>query len=78
MDIVGIISDALQLVILFTTCHNHQYGRWVEGPSMERDLAFVVLVFKILMGHSITKGRERPPSASILEGTFVEEDGAKQ
>jgi hypothetical protein len=45
---------------------------------MERDLAFVVLVFKILMGRSITKGRERPPSASILERTFVKEDGAKR
>jgi len=47
--------------------------------SMKRDLAFVALVFEILMGRSITKGRERPPSALILKRTFVEvEDGAKQ
>jgi hypothetical protein len=70
MDIVAMTSDAVQLVI------PHQYGRRVGGPSMKGDLAFVVLVFKILIGR--TEGKERPPSASIFERTFVEEDGVKQ
>jgi len=77
MDIVALISDASQLVIL-STCHAHQYERQLGGPTIERDLALVVLVFEILMRRRITKGRERPPSASILERTYTEEDGARK
>jgi hypothetical protein len=50
---------------------------------MKRGLAFVVLVFKTLMGRSIYEGWETSPFclqmfSPRMEGTFVEEDGVKQ
>jgi hypothetical protein len=85
MEIVAIIFDAIQLVILFTACHVHQYGRRVGGPSLpvrqpgvwKHDFASVGLVFKILIGRGITKGRERRPSALIRENIY-RDGGAKQ